>query len=74
MKYTDEQITTLTTFMERWTEADAKVNEGNYYQNYQFNTARLNEIVTDFTQGQKEFIQSILDDARCVIGYINILN
>ena len=73
MKYTPEQLETLATFMMRWVEANIKVNEGSHYKHYQFPNARLKELVTDFTQEQKQFIQSTLEEARGVIGYTNIL-
>lgn len=72
-KYTPEQVETLATFMMRWAEADVKANEGSHYKHYQFNQLRLGELVTDFTQDQKQFIQSQLDEAYCNIGYANVL-
>ena len=71
---TPDQVQTLATFMERWNEADRKVNGDSYYQNYIAGLPAIRECVADFTSEQKQFIQECLDDAVPAIPKINILN
>ena len=70
---TDEQAQTLITFMDRWEAANREVNGDSYYQNYQISNNSLVNLVQNFTLDQKKFIQSQLDEARCNIGYANVL-
>jgi hypothetical protein len=73
-KMTSDQVQTLATFMERWNEADRKVNGDSHYKHFMAGLPAIRECVADFTSEQKQFIQECLDDAYPNIPKINILN
>lgn len=57
----NNQIQTLATFMNRWKAANNKLNKGRYYPVYELHPSRLRELVNDFTNEQKQYIESVLN-------------
>ena len=69
----DKHINALALFMDRWEAANAKLNEGLHYPIYELHPSRLRELVKDFTEKEKHFVQSSLNDSIPNIGHISII-